>query len=170
MARFEEAGVARERLGHVRRMRLQELLQKEGLLRGGERFSGLQRGNQVGVEGFAAGVLIHLRHHGGHQVEGLAHVGEFAQDLDHAVVILEGVQTSPWQLVLAGGKILIERLVHVPEEAEIDAGHGLLVGQDSSPAAGVHAGLWTARGGGLRGRRRLGACPTLHFSVDDGRH
>jgi hypothetical protein len=100
-------------------------VQQKGLVRDGERFGGLQRRNQVRVMGFAAGVLVHLRHHGRHQVEGLSHIGEFAQDLDHAVVILEGVQTGPWQLVLAGGEILIERLVHVPEEAEINARHGL---------------------------------------------
>src|ERR1039457_6943763 len=107
------------------------LLQQEILVRLGQRFGGLQRDHQVGVVGLAAGVLVHLRHHGGHQVEGLAHVGKLAQNLDHAVVVFEGVQAGPRQLVLAGREVFVERLMHVPKEAKIDAGHGLLVGQDS---------------------------------------
>src|SRR4029453_1963314 len=29
----------------------------------------------------------------------------------------------PWQLVLAGHQVLVERLGHVPDEADVDVGH-----------------------------------------------
>ena len=125
LPRVEQLAVARIALDHVLRIGVERMLQQETLFRLGERFGGLQRQLQKWIAGLAAGVLVHLRHHGGHQVESLAHVGEFSQDLDHAVVVFERVHARPGQLVLARDQVLIERLVHVPEEAEIDLRHGV---------------------------------------------
>ena len=52
----------------------------------------------------------------------------------HAPVVLEGVQPHPRQDRLAGGRVEVVRLVHVPQQGEPDAGgdHGLLV-QSAQP-------------------------------------
>ena len=52
-----------------------------------------------------------------HQIRRSAH-WEILEDLDHAVVILEGVHARPGQLIFPGYQIFIERLMHVPEDAE----------------------------------------------------
>jgi hypothetical protein len=59
-----------------------------------------------------------------HQVERDANVGKLAQQGDHAPIVLEAVQAYPWQDVLAGDEILVERLVHVPQQS--DARHNAM--------------------------------------------
>ncbi len=71
----------------------------------------------------AAGVLLDLGGERRNKIEGRVNTGKFVEDLDHAPVIFEGVQARPGKQVLTGGRIAILRLVHVPEDDEIDAAH-----------------------------------------------
>ena len=71
----------------------------------------------------AAGILLDLRGERRDEIERCMDAGKFAEDLHHAPVIFEGVQARPGKQVLTGGRIAVLRLVHVPENDEIDAAH-----------------------------------------------
>ena len=53
-----------------------------------------------------------------HEVERDADAGELLEQGHHAPVVLDGVQPDPRQDVLAGGEILVIRLVHVPQQRQ----------------------------------------------------
>ena len=120
---FAEARIA---VDHAAGIGHEEIAQDEGAFFVGEGFGGFQGDVEERVIGLAARVLFHLHHHGGHQVEGLLDLREFLEDFDHAVVVFEGVHAGPREAVFARGQVLVEGLVHVPEEAEVDSRHGLL--------------------------------------------
>ena len=65
---------------------------------------------------------LELHQHGRDQVEGDLDLGELAHERDHAVIVLEGMQAHPRQDVLVSDQILVERLVHVPQDG--NASHG----------------------------------------------
>ena len=109
-----EFAIARVAVDHARGVRHEEVAQDEGVVAVGKVFGGLEGGFEERVFGLAARVFLHLHHHGRDEVEGLANVRKFFQDLYHAVVILERVHARPGQAVLARGEVLIKRLVHVP--------------------------------------------------------
>jgi hypothetical protein len=48
-------------------------------------------------------------------VEGLVNPGKLIQDLDHPIVVLQGVQADPRQPVLGGNQILVEGLMLMPK-------------------------------------------------------
>ncbi len=56
-----------------------------------------------------------------HQVERDADIGKLPQQRHHPVVVLQGVQPDPGQDVLVRHQVLVERLVHVPQDR--DSGH-----------------------------------------------
>ena len=90
-----------------------------------QRFGWLEGDVEERVVGLAARVFFDLHHHGGHQVEGLFDLRKFFKDLHHAVVVFEGMHAGPGEAVLSCGQILVERLVHVPEEAQVDFRHAI---------------------------------------------
>src|SRR6267378_2514146 len=102
---------------------LKEILEHPVALGLRERFGGRLRPAEERVGSRAGGVFLDLFHHRRDQVEGLMYRWKLAQELHHAVIILECVKARPRQLVFAGKQVLIDRLVHVPDEAEIDLGH-----------------------------------------------
>ena len=59
------------------------------------------------------------------QVERDLDRGMLPQDRHHAPVVFDGVHPDPRQHVLAGEQVLIERLVHVPQDR--DAGHNGII-------------------------------------------
>ncbi len=73
---------------------------------------------QMPVAGLLARERLELHEHRRHQVEGDADVRELAQQRDHAPVVLEGMQPDPGQYVLARRQVLIQRLVHVPQQRD----------------------------------------------------
>ena len=68
----------------------------------------------------AGNIVLKLRDQGRHQVKRLVQPRKFIQQFHHAVIILERVQTHPGQAVFATDQVLVIRLVHVPEEQEMD--------------------------------------------------
>jgi len=54
------------------------------------------------------------------EVERELHLRELAQQRSHPVVVLQAVHPHPRQDVLAGGEVFVIRLVHVPEDGDVD--------------------------------------------------
>jgi len=52
--------------------------------------------------------------------------GKLIQQLHHAVVIFQRVQTDPWQTVLAGNKVFVERLMLMPQNDNAQNRHAEL--------------------------------------------
>jgi hypothetical protein len=75
------------------------------------------------VLGSSGHVILDLSDQRRHQIEGLMDVGEFVQQLDHAVVVFERMQAHPGQAVLSGDQILVERLMLMPQDNDAQNGH-----------------------------------------------
>src|SRR5262249_33077997 len=75
------------------------------------------------VDGFSRGVFVHLRYHRGHEIEGLPDLRKLLEDAHHAVVVLERMHARPRKLVLARDEVLVIRLVHMPEETQVNSRH-----------------------------------------------
>ncbi len=118
-----QLAVSRIAINHVVRIGMKRVLEKKTLLGLGQILGRLEYGLEKRLDGDAARVLIHLHHHGWHQVEGLMHLREFLQDFHHAVVVFHGVQARPGEMVLSRDQVLVEGLMHVPQEAEVDSRH-----------------------------------------------
>src|SRR5882724_11800197 len=82
----------------------------------------------------AARILFQLQTERRHHVERRVKPREFFKNLDHAPVILERVQSRPWQNVAASLGIAILRLVHVPQNNQMNLIHR------------AHRAGWCARG------------------------
>ena len=102
----------------------EEVAEDAGFVVVGEVFGRLEGEVQQGIVGLTTGVFLDLDHHGRDQVKGLPDGRKFFQDFDHAVVVLQGMHAGPREAILTGGEVLIERLVHVPEKAQVDFWHG----------------------------------------------
>src|SRR5260370_33624370 len=74
------------------------------------------------VEG-AAGILLELQAERRHDVERGVEFRKFLEDLHHAPVILQGMQAGPRQDVAPGFRIAVLRLVHVPENDQMNLVH-----------------------------------------------
>ena len=74
------------------------------------------------VEG-ATGVFFELQAQRRHHVKRGMKFRKFLEDLDHAPVIFKSMQTGPWQDVAPGFRITVLRLVHVPENHQMDLVH-----------------------------------------------
>ncbi len=123
VARLEEFAVARIAVDHVRGIGIERVLQEQLALLFGQMLGGFEGEGEERVARLAGCILFHLRHHGGHQVERLLHLGEIFEDVHHAVVVFERVHARPGELVLAGSEVFIKRLMHVPQEAQVNLRH-----------------------------------------------
>jgi hypothetical protein len=77
-----------------------------------------QADGEMPIPGAIVGKGLHLHEERGHEVEGHPHAGELLQDRNHAVVVLDRMQSYPGEDVLAGGEILVIGLMHVPENGQ----------------------------------------------------
>jgi hypothetical protein len=93
--------------------------QQEPLVVVGEIGGGLQPERERAIAGAILGERFELHDQRRHHVEGDAHVGKLPQQRHHAVVVLQPMQPDPGEDVFAGHQILVERLVHVPEERDL---------------------------------------------------
>ena len=142
-----QLAVARVAVNHAARIGIERVAQQKSAVPIRQRFGRLQRRVEKGIAGRARGVFGNLHHHRRHQVKGLADARKLLQNAHHAVVVLERVHARPWQLVFARGQVLIKRLVHVPEEAQIDLRH-VKSPQEEPCADAAHEPRATARGQG----------------------
>src|SRR5207237_10412631 len=70
------------------------------------------------------------------QIERGMKFGKLAKRLRHAVVVLEGVQARPRQNITARFRVLVLRLMHVPQHNQMDAVHS-----EGVPKQGWHRWL-----------------------------
>ena len=113
-----------ERFEHGRRMAAESHVEQPGLLfRRQLQRVGHRRNAQQGVAPLAAGKLFgvvgNLVEQHGHEIDRAANVRVMLEVRRHVGVILDGVQENPGQQELAGFRMAIIRLVHVPEKGEI---------------------------------------------------
>ena len=52
---------------------------------------------------------------------------ELVQQFDHAVIVFECMHPYPREAIFAGDQVLVEGLVHVPEEDQTNRRHCFLV-------------------------------------------
>ena len=119
---FAVAGIA---IDHALRVGIEGMAEQECAIGVAQLLGGFESELKERIDGVAGSVLGHLRHHGRHQVEGLTDLGKLLQHLHHAVVVLQRVHACPGEFVLAGNQVLIEGLVHVPQEAQVYLRHSL---------------------------------------------
>src|SRR5580698_6206250 len=109
---------------YILRIGLKQILQGESPL-GHRQIVGRAAGNlQKRILGRARHIILNLHHQGGHNIEVLMNAGKLIEQLDHSVVVLEGVQTHPGQAVFTCNQILVERLVLMPKKDDAQGGHG----------------------------------------------
>jgi hypothetical protein len=83
---------------------------------------------------FSASVFFQLRSEGRNNVERGMQARELFDHSDHAPIILERMQARPGKNVAARGRVAILRLMHVPQDHQVNRVHQFLA--SSCPAAG----------------------------------
>src|SRR6266446_9654926 len=71
----------------------------------------------------AAGIFFQLQTKPRHHVERGVKFRKFLEDLHHAPVIFQGMEAGPWQDVAPAFRVAVLRLVHVPENDQMDLVH-----------------------------------------------
>ena len=71
----------------------------------------------------AAGILLDLGGERRNEIECRVNSGKFAKNPHHSPIIFQRVKPRPGKQVLTGRRVSILRLVHVPEDDEINAAH-----------------------------------------------
>src|SRR5207249_5829837 len=87
-----ELAVTRIAAYHVNRIGLEKILQSEAALFGSKIFRRLGGHLQKGIVRGSGYVVLDLGNQRRNQIEGLVDIGKFVQQLDHAVIIFEGMQ------------------------------------------------------------------------------
>ena len=80
---------------YVHRIRLKQILQRKPPLVLRQIFRGLARNLQKRVLSLARTIILNLRDQRGHQIERLVHLWELVQQLHHAVIVLQCMETRP---------------------------------------------------------------------------
>src|SRR6202790_3918998 len=88
-----------------------------------KRFGLLKSEREPGIIEIAAGVLLELHAERRDDVEGGMEIGGIPQEFDHAPVIFERMKAGPRKHVARGFGIAILRLVHVPQNDQVDTVH-----------------------------------------------
>src|SRR5688500_12314881 len=101
---------------HPRTMRMKKVRDGERALLLGQRVGPLQPDLEVSIARLVARKRLDLHQHRRHEVECEAHRGELTDERHHSPVVLERVQPHPRQDVLAGQQVLVQRLMHVPQQ------------------------------------------------------
>ena len=99
-------------------VRVEEVLGAELPIALGQLIGGRQADLEMAVTRLPRRERLELDEQRRHQVERHLERGELARERHHAPVVLERVQPHPRQDVLAGGEVLVERLVHVPQQSD----------------------------------------------------
>ncbi len=69
-------------------------------------------------------VILNLHHERRHKIEVLMNLRKLIQQLHHAVIVFEPVQSRPRQAVFARDQVFIKRLVLMPKKDDAQDGHG----------------------------------------------
>ncbi len=106
---------------------MEEVLQSEAAVFERQLRGGLGGQVKQWIAGRSSRVILNLPDQRRHEVEILVNAGELIQQLHHAVVIFERVHTHPRHSIFPGHQVLVEGLMHVPEEdyAELSQCHAI---------------------------------------------
>ena len=107
----------------MHRIRLKQVLQSKAAFVGGEIFRRLGCHGKKWIVRRPSHVILNLRNQRRDEVESLVNIGKLIQQLDHAVVVFEGVQADPRQTVLTRYQIFVVGLMLVPENNDAQSGH-----------------------------------------------
>ena len=107
----------------MNRVSLEKVLQSEAALFGSKIFRWLGSHLQKRIVRGSGYVILNLADQRRNQVESLVDVGKFVEQLDHAVIIFEGMQANPGQTVFARDQVFVERLMLVPEDDDAQNRH-----------------------------------------------
>ena len=129
--------VSRITSNQILRIGLEEILQSETTLFGGEVFCRFGGNFEKRVSRHSTHVVLDLGDQRRDEIKSLMNVGKLIQQLDHAVVILEGMQPHPGQPVAAGDEVLVKRLMLVPENYDAQNGHERDISKPRSLAGSV---------------------------------
>ena len=120
LVKFDVPRPARQKIVVIQ---LEGALHDFGFIFGREIRHRAKRGGKPGLVKFSAGVFFELHSQRGHDIERGMHARKFLDHADHAPVILERVKARPRKHVTPGGGIAILRLVHVPQDHQVNAIH-----------------------------------------------
>src|SRR2546422_11553707 len=118
-----ELAVTRIADNHGKRIGLEKILQSEAALFRSKIFRWLGRYLQKRIVRGSRNVVLDLGDQRRNQVESLMYVGKFVQQLDHAVIIFEGMQANPGQTVFARDQVFVKRLMLMPEDDDAQNRH-----------------------------------------------
>src|SRR6185503_18443297 len=104
------------RADHPWTMRMKEVRDGERALILSQRVCPLESDLEVAIARLITGKRFELHQHRRHEVERQAHRGELTEQRHHAPVVLQPVQPHPRQDVLPGQQVLVQRLMHVPQQ------------------------------------------------------
>jgi hypothetical protein len=125
VAQREEFAVPGIGVDHPRPVCVKELADAEGAFVGREQFRRLHAELQMAVPRFLTSERLQLDEQRGNQVERDPHRGMVPQERHHAPVVFDGVHPDPRQHMLPRQQVLIEGLVHVPQNR--NAGHNVII-------------------------------------------
>ncbi len=143
LVQLQQPPEAGKRLDHRRPVAAEAAVQEQRALRGGQVVeAGALQQAQQGVAEHAglelAHVVVDLIEQHRHEIDHRAHARMALEMRRHVGVVLERVQVGPRQREAAAGTIAVIRLVHVPEEDQIEPrrSHGARKGQPFSGCGG----------------------------------
>ena len=121
---LKEFAVTRIAPDQVLGIRLKQILQRKATLSLRQVLRRLRGNHQERVLRRARNVIFNLHHQRRNEIEVLMNVGEFIQQLHHAVIVFERVQAHPRQAIFACDQIFIKRLVLMPKKDDTQGRHG----------------------------------------------
>ena len=121
----EQSVIAGERPDHVVPVGEKEVLEYEHAVRLCQLCRGLQGLVEVYVPRAVLGIVHYLFEERRHQVEVLPDLREVLEYLEHVEIVLCAMQPYPGEPVKTRGRVFVVRLVHMPEEYDIErfSGH-----------------------------------------------
>ncbi|MNY00119.1 hypothetical protein D3C86_1326020 [compost metagenome] len=112
--------VARMLDEHAIPVEIEEALEKVALVVEAVLAHRHQRQLERAIDGAVVTVVDQLLQQGRHEVEGLVQRRELLQELRHVEVVLDGMQAHPRHEVLARQAVLVEGLMHVPDDGNAE--------------------------------------------------
>ena len=97
---------------------MEEVFDTERALVGRQLFRRLQSEIEVPIARLLARECFELHQERGHQIERDPDPGKLTQQRHHAPVVLQGMQPDPREDVLPREQVLVERLMHVPQDGD----------------------------------------------------
>ena len=90
-------------------------------------FRGVERQREPRLVEISAGIFFELRPSARHHIEGGVELRKFVHHVHHAPVIFQSMQARPREHVAAAVRIAVLRLMHVPQDNQMNRLHSARV-------------------------------------------